>query len=90
MTQSIEIMNYIGTAVGILFAGVVVTALFCAVWLSGGEEMRAMSAITIVNVALFILIGYLCWLFNHWWPVLLILAMATGKQNDGGSNHGDG
>ena len=34
MTQ-IELMNCIGIAVGILFAAVVVTALFCAAWLSG-------------------------------------------------------
>lgn len=45
--------------------------------------MSANTAVAIVNTALLVLIGFLCWLFNHWWPVFLIVGMMSSEFRTG-------
>jgi hypothetical protein len=34
--------------------------------------MNTDAVVAINNVSLCLLIGFLCWLFQHWWPILLL------------------
>ena len=36
--------------------------------------------VAIHNIGLFLLIGFLCWLFNHWWPVFLMIFVGTSSR----------
>ena len=34
--------------------------------------MKIDTVILIQNIALMILVGFLCWVFQHWWPIFLL------------------
>lgn len=35
-------------------------------------QVKIDTVILIQNIALMVLVGFLCWVFQHWWPILLL------------------
>lgn len=50
--------------------------------------MHANATVAIVNTAIVILIGFLCWFFStttgdiHWWPVFLVFAFMRSESTE--------
>ena len=44
--------------------------------------MNTLTLLVIENIALMALVAFLCWYFESWWPILILLALNKWNSTD--------